>query len=294
MEGEKVPRRMRRFYRQKEASNEAYESGTGGTAAQSAARYSNYDRPNYEEPVVDRSVLAQIPSMEYEDVKIDQKNAQELKKIEEQNMEEKLALIEVERFKKENKRLPNKHEHEQIAENIFTQLKGMSAEGVAEQKDEQRASTSRRMRRGRAQLEKENPLAQKQIPAEGKIQKEPSFQSGPAAAPIANIKDLLKDDASIGAGSGSSLDKEFDLGFEGSEGSEDKSAGPESIESLEETGDLDLKEMKGMGEVCPNCKKESEKIIYCPKCGTAYCENCAKSKQGNEYTCPKCGAKTKV
>lgn len=48
---------------------------------------------------------------------------------------------------------------------------------------------------------------------------------------------------------------------------------------------------------CPNCKKDSAPILFCPQCGTGFCPECAASykKQGSEdfYTCPKCGTAVK-
>ena len=48
---------------------------------------------------------------------------------------------------------------------------------------------------------------------------------------------------------------------------------------------------------CQNCSQQTEKQVFCPECGQAFCEKCAKTvKQvaGRiEMTCPKCGARIK-
>ena len=40
--------------------------------------------------------------------------------------------------------------------------------------------------------------------------------------------------------------------------------------------------------------KKIEKVIYCPKCGKAYCTKCSASYSEGKYSCPGCGAKTKI
>jgi len=48
---------------------------------------------------------------------------------------------------------------------------------------------------------------------------------------------------------------------------------------------------------CPNCKKSFNELVFCSKCGDAFCDNCAKIKQktdkGTKYVCPNCGHVTK-
>ncbi|MFA5126361.1 MAG: hypothetical protein WC462_05165, partial [archaeon] len=90
---ENVPRRMMRFYRNAEQKqlDEDKEYGKEDFVA-----------PN------GRPILSEIPSMSYEDLELDKKNYEELKKIHEKNLEEKLALSEVENFKNRHNRLPTK------------------------------------------------------------------------------------------------------------------------------------------------------------------------------------------
>jgi len=102
MKENNIPRRMQRFYREKNkttAGNETY-----------------YPEEEYSKI---------LPSMEYEDLEkhLSDENKKEMKRLEQGDLEQKLALFEVEKFKKTNKRLPNKKESQQIADSVYTQLK---------------------------------------------------------------------------------------------------------------------------------------------------------------------------
>lgn len=65
------------------------------------------------------------------------------------------------------------------------------------------------------------------------------------------------------------------------------------------SGEDELKELEGETAIdedgpqpCPNCQKETDKVFFCPECGTGFCKNCASAfkKQGNDelYQCPNC------
>ena len=44
-----------------------------------------------------------------------------------------------------------------------------------------------------------------------------------------------------------------------------------------------------------NCNEQLElHAIFCPKCGTAFCEHCSTEKNELGYTCPKCKTKVKA
>jgi hypothetical protein len=146
---ENIPRRMKRFYRKaiQEKSNLESEytiqnnEDTYDINKNNFNKYENSDNSsakNYLEnsneslesafKKIDnlsedrKKELNSIPSMEYEDLNLDEKNARELKKIGENEMEEKLALFEIEKFKKEKNRMPTNEEKSLLAENIFNQL----------------------------------------------------------------------------------------------------------------------------------------------------------------------------
>ena len=46
---------------------------------------------------------------------------------------------------------------------------------------------------------------------------------------------------------------------------------------------------------CPKCGSQTEDVIFCPECGTAFCEKCAKRVEeigkAKKATCPNCGKK---
>ncbi len=61
-------------------------------------------------------------------------------------------------------------------------------------------------------------------------------------------------------------------------------------------GEFDLveKEFDSAATSCPKCQSKAEEIIYCPNCGDAFCDHCAKKVEvlsdAVKYTCAKCGA----
>lgn len=114
------------------------------------------------------------------------------------------------------------------------------------------------------------------------------------------------------------------------EGSEPSSPSTASVDALSQVEKMDFKdlfenketkskknkdeldemesELKGLGgdepsesdgemEKCPSCKKETEKVLYCPECGNAFCKNCAAAfkRKGNDnyLVCPKCQTEVK-
>ena len=204
-------------------------------------------------------------------------------------------------------RLPTKQESAQIAENIYSQLKNTSPEelypALASKQGEPAGSAlepSRRSRRAKEEAKKSqtNSIASQSL----SLGTEPSFNQTPATS-AANIKNMLSDEE---VKKKPSQNSEMDLGM-GDEGGDemevasleedsfgsDSSSSPEKIEDI---GNLEFGEAKESAvQKCPSCKREAEKIIYCPKCGNAYCKSCAKSATPlGEYTCPKCGTKTKA
>jgi hypothetical protein len=308
---DKVPRRVQRFYRNNSAPQPENDYQT------EEQKQEEYDSPT------GRPILQTIPGMDYQDIEIDKKNMEEIKKIEQKNMEEKLALDQIERFKKENKRLPTKQESDQIAETLYTQLKNSDDEEVSEEmknplrheyiEGENEASgqgesrRSRRMARikGKELLENTQKLSvqeqrakqreiekQERLLAQQKKHPQQTAQVSQEYAPIqpsseiADVKSLLEEDLGLEE-KGKNKKKgedEFDLGMD-DEVNEEATVNNDS----DNIDDLALDE-----EECPNCKKDTSKIIYCPKCGTAYCSNCGKKDVTNQYICPKCGAKTKA
>ena len=191
-----VPRRLKRFYRDKDSPQGENQ------------KYTNDDeeKETFTDPKEDFS--GKIPTMEYEDVS--DKNYDAIKKVEQQTLEEKLALLEVEKFKGEKKRLPTNNDSDVLANNLFEQFKNnpdMEDVGNTANDIETNGKDNRRGRRGRrrerhdkkGQVEKENPIADTQ-----------------GEAPNENIKDLF--DNKEGE-SNEKIDKdEFDVDLKGDEG----------------------------------------------------------------------------
>ncbi|MFA6268936.1 MAG: hypothetical protein WCW13_02390 [archaeon] len=269
---EKVPRRLMRFNRGN-YSNTNIQSGS---------------KDDYAEPTAPdgRPLLSEIPTMNYEDMEKNSKNYEEKKPIEAKSMEEKLALEEVQKFKKTFNRFPTNEESEGIAENIFNQLKNvdtstMYSDMPAEEKGGEN-SPDKRSKRADRRSEREGNPTQKTIPTNNQTLAQTNSQNPNPS----DIKSLLGED-SPKKGKKQTSEDEFDLGLDSDMGESSTSSG-EDVED-ESIEDLELSDK----EICPNCKKETEKVVYCPKCGTAFCENCSQ-KEGNQLICPKCKARVKA
>ena len=273
MNQENMPRRLARFYRKQNNQSQAGYNNYNysyNEPPQQSRRSQKTEEENYLNPS-NTNTLKGIPTMDYEDVdlELDRKNREEIQRIREKNMVEKLALEEIEKFKIQNKRMPNQKEEEQIAENLFKQLKDNP-----EQSQNQRTQR----RRGRNINSKETT----NTPKEDFENIESMGTDGTDSFAGNEIKDLFKEDTT----NTKSQKDEFDLGIGdlSEEGFNSK-----DTDELDSIKDFSLEDESS----CPNCKKQNEKIIYCSKCGTAFCLNCAKTN-GNETSCPKCGTKIKI
>ncbi len=213
----------------------------------------------------------------------------DLTKEEKEEITMQLALDEVKKFKEQHKRLPKKEEYEKIAESIYEQLhdqakRAKKAERLARkrpskrdkkaQRDEKRAKRKRRRGKKDEEEEQEEALDQKSAlfgkmkgAAKGLTQEEIKGMS---------VEDLFGGTEKKGKGkAGQSIGDEFDL------------AGLSNLDSS----------VQEEREKCPKCGAETDEVVFCPECGTAFCENCAKKveKLGSTktYTCPKCKNKIK-
>jgi hypothetical protein len=274
MNEEKIPRRLKRFYRE-------------GKSQPKEGNLNSHNRERFNSTEEDYS--GRLPSMSYEDLtqKANKENLQEIEKLEKADIEEKLALVEVEKFKKENKRLPTRKESEQIADNLFTQLK--------ENDDVSNAIVHHGRRReqgNEAEVQKEKMPPSRRARSQREQKRSEERAQEEEIIPKGNIKDLFGSANGLGNTNTKNLEKEFSLDLgdgkgEGNEAGEIKSFEDEDKnEDIEELnfGEEELDETK-----CPNCGKKTEQIIYCSKCGAAFCKNCSKKENGNEK-CPKCGA----
>jgi hypothetical protein len=200
----KMPRRMKRFYRNKDSENEEYEDYDSEYYGQGRGE-DKYNSP-----------ISKLPGMDYED--IDKKNENEIKKMEQMNLEEKLALMEVEKFKKEKKRLPNKKEAEGIADNLYEQFKNKDM-GELEEENKKRG------RRDRGRRNRQN-----------RDKKEEEFEETPINNPIETGDDNIKD---LFAGEGKNKKNELDLNLD-----LDNDLGEDAELSELEDIDAELSELK--------------------------------------------------
>jgi hypothetical protein len=257
---ERVPRRMQRFYREAvkektqinaEYAGEYSEPGSDYNETYSRRDYSREDSYNGGlenafkkvdsiDPNAKKNELDSIPSMDYEDLRLDEKNARELKKIGENEMEEKLALFEVEKFRHEKNRMPNKEETSKLAENVYTQLKSDNVDTSTMSRRE-----LRQMRRQQKNPESSSGLGEEKTeeqprhsrhgtrPQPAQQNSEPPMNTN--IGDIGNVKDLLGDDFNRNK---NKLDSDMDLGL-GDLGEED------DLDSIEDMDfDLDGKKKK--------------------------------------------------
>ena len=204
-----------------------------------------------------------------------------------------LALEEVQRFKEMHKRLPEQKEYDSISESIYAQLKDKEQRKKAIERLERKKGRETEKKGEIKGTEKENEKKRKHgRHGHRKEQaKEKGFQT-PEKESL-EAEETLSDEEIKGM----SVEDLFS-----SDKKEKGNAGFGDLEKID--GDeFSLEGLKGMGEKpsasskCPKCGAETERVVFCPECGTAFCEKCAKKVevQGNvkTFVCPSCGKKIK-
>jgi len=221
-----------------------------------------------------------------------------------------MAIKKVDEFRETHNRYPKNTELDDMSDSVFEQLKKelekpskqdsiaeqISLEGFDEKEDEPEGEIGGRRsflekRKARRELAKEGAAKKEEKTAEKET--EETMQDNPEEPVETN------DDAN------DTLSMEEDFSLEGSTGkaredSISELAKLEELASLE--GDLDSedqfdligKEKIATINSCPNCNDKAKELIYCPNCGTAFCDHCAKKvevlQDSIKYTCPKCGS----
>ena len=230
---EEIPRRMKRFYRQ------GSEQKSGFSSEKEVGGVSDY-------------LFEQMPK-------------DQPKQGADKDVTMHLTLQEVRKFKDEHKRYPEKAEYDQIAENIFQQLKDKDVKG--------QAGKPIWGRRGREAIEG------KKETAEGDEKEWSEFEEADKQIAGQPQKDKAKELASL------SVEDIF---------AEEKK-GAQSGAQKEEGDEFSLGELGEAEQQCPKCAKPASKVVFCPECGTAFCYSCAKKveKIGSIETvvCPDCGKK---
>ncbi len=198
-----------------------------------------------------------------------------------------LAMEEVQKFKEQHKRLPEKKEYDSIAESIYAQLKDKARRKKAIERLERKKGKRPREKSSVEGTETGKKKRKHVRPGHEKKQVEekefeaPKEEIGLSSEQIKgmSVEDLFSTEKS---------EKES-----GELGELEKIGEDEfSLEGLES-----MEEKSGASNKCPKCGAETEAVVFCPECGTAFCEKCAKKVEvlGNvkTFVCPGCGKKIK-
>ncbi len=206
-----------------------------------------------------------------------------------------LAMEEVQLFKEKHKRFPEKKEYESISESIYAQLKDK----------EKRKKAIERLERKRGRGAKEKAVEGKEKSKRKRHirpghEKKPEEEKGISAPK--EEKEFLAPEETKGTLSdeeikGMSVEDLFSSNKKGKGSGElgelEKIGGDEfSLEGLE-----NMEEKQAASNKCPKCGAETETVVFCPECGTAFCEKCAKKVEVlgkvKTFVCPNCGKKIK-
>ena len=285
MSEEDVPRRLRRFQREQQP--------TAPTQSVSRQPRNETRTTRAKESILQnlkRQLFRQGGGSQTQDI---QKHAQVA------------AMQQVQKFKEKEGRLPEGNELDEIADNLFDQVRKNTEELQEPQPKKTIQPTQKtgpaanppahgRFRRT------QQPSANIPLPSEPlsnarnrRIADQPAAPQPPQPAPTTSVQELF----------GSSEPKkkpvekkpesdDFDLGA-----LTESLGGTEDLEK--EMGSLE-KEMEGIHQgmeteknKCPTCSTRTEDLAICPKCASIFCSHCAKTAKnlGNaiEYACPKCG-----
>ncbi len=213
----------------------------------------------------------------------------------------KLASEEYELFVSKHRRVPKGREYDEIASNLYDQIKddGSGEEhgrGRRSRRDEslgeeEKEKTSRGRRSRSSRHGKRDEQENEEEPGEIKdIEDSDVGETG--SMEDLSVKELL------GADSGKDTANqaiEKSSNFEG--GVPDFSEDLE-LKGLEDGVDNISEELETDKNSCPSCKSKTGELIFCFECGTGFCPHCAtKAKKIGDithYSCPKCGAEVKV
>jgi len=215
-----------------------------------------------------------------------------------------LAIKEVDKFKDTHARYPKKDELDEISESVFIQLKNEIKQDREEQKEvssqidlgtpeeelenletdlddnmKKMSFLEKRKAKGHHGHKKTEQEEKREIPKKEKqkIEMPKINDSGEMPDLLEKNDDLSQLESSEEVKKLSSVDE---LG---------------SLENkLEDVDNFDLieQETESTENNCPNCNNKTKDFIYCPNCGEAFCDHCAKKVEVKidslNYTCPKC------
>jgi hypothetical protein len=262
MAAEQLPRRLRRFQRIEEekiqpAQEQEKKIATATQNKKTTEKTTQATAQQQEKVKIPPELLKQI---------------QELAKKETSKESTNYASNEIKRFREKHNRLPRGEEYDEIAENIYQQVK-KSEENTQQQK------VKGRDRREERKIEQKTTEKTTQATI---VQQPQQKETKKIDFSNFDIKNLFSED-----------EKELKL--------DDIGTSEEDELKLTEMNDnLDAlpKEIETEKNNCPNCKTIAEELIFCPDCGTAFCTHCAKATSTEagitKYVCPKCSKQVKA
>ena len=247
-----------------------------------------------------------------------------------------MAMEHLKEFKEKNQRYPGKEEMDSIAQQIYSQFErsvamekagreepskeggfGIPAQGksVAE---ERRARRGRGRGAGKAEEKKTVQSAGNESVASGKAgspaemrrrkrleRKGKKEMDGGEETPVMGEQavEMPKEEAK-------NLSVQDLFGTDKQAGESDDKLSLEGLEDIDELKDLDkelseihddlhlTKEIETSKNKCPGCGTKTNELVFCPSCGNAFCNHCAKKvdvqKEFVGYTCPKCSNSFKL
>lgn len=219
-----------------------------------------------------------------------------------------IAIEHVDNFVQRNNRYPNRDELDKLSQNIFDQLKmELKKDQEAQKFDEdidlgpdaqQRnlADERKDRRAGRVKEEQKKKKTEPQNSADANKQTQVE-----STQPEQSTKEILEEDQN-------DLETSEELEEKDEQEEFDDKQNVEKLAEVDELGSLEdelsddnfdsvEKEMTTNLNMCPRCNNKTEELIYCPTCGEAFCNHCAKAVEvlpdSAKYTCPKCSASFK-
>ncbi len=208
------------------------------------------------------------------------------KKFVEKQTTEK-ALKEMSEFREKHNRFPDRKEMEELVENIYRQVEQKNRKN-------ERRHKSTKQKKEKSLLEQRKSRRQKLVSrrkksAEERGGKEPPKEDG--KKPVEDEEEIVlpkeaEKDVSVSDLFGKDEpENDFELKEFPEEGGGLKGlgAGSDDLKFLDEEESQDK---------CPNCKTPTQNVFFCPKCGTGFCQKCAKKiareQEGLRLVCPKC------
>lgn len=263
---EKIPRRLMRFYREKPTEEEVRAKSSELSLKEVDSFREKHDRyPDRKElDVISQNVFDQLKrelekaDAEAEEIYLgeEEKGGKKGKTVLELRKEKRKEIQEAEEKNKRSDKKGSRGKQEENATGKMDTGEAGQTEGAAE--------------------EEETAFDMKALASEEEV---PQIPKGDGKSPLEELEELEKMERDDNVKKLASIDELSKLEKE-----------------LSSAGDFDLveKEVETTHNNCPRCSNKAVDIVYCPNCGDAFCDHCAKKVEVQEdavkYTCPKCNA----